>query len=274
VQTLNEDPIVIDAARQRLLSDTLTLANQLGATVFTLKGEDIADTLARFAAEYRVGHILLGKPHPRPWWQRIMRRKDIVSGLLGKTSGSTLILIDTRTGAPASAAEEIQEPVSRAPGPQPADRLKLSDFLRADQILIWDEPVSKSQVMQDLLKTLLRTHPGLDLEMLSQRLQERESQGSTFLNEGVALPHARIENLEKPLVALGLSHGGILDAYTENPIEVVFLLLSPKIENRSHLQLLAVAGRMMLNRTLRNQLRKERKPEEVFRKLREFENPE
>ncbi len=112
------------------------------------------------------------------------------------------------------------------------------------------------------------------MEFLLQRLQERESQGSTFLNEGVALPHARIEKLEKLLVALGLTHGGVLDAYTENPIEVVFLLFSPKEENRSHLQLLAVAGRMMLNRTLRNQLRREKVPEGVFECLLEFENPD
>ena len=40
---------------QRFISDTLTLAKQLGAMVFTYKGEDIADTILRFAKEYRVG---------------------------------------------------------------------------------------------------------------------------------------------------------------------------------------------------------------------------
>jgi mannitol/fructose-specific phosphotransferase system IIA component (Ntr-type) len=103
------------------------------------------------------------------------------------------------------------------------------------------------------------------------KLLEREKQGSTFLNEGVALPHARIEGLERPWVALGLSHAGILDAYTETPVEIVFLLLSPREENRSHLQLLAVAGRMMLNRTLRNQLLKARTPAEAMALLADSE---
>lgn len=273
VQTFNEEPTVIDATRQRMLSDTLTLANQLGATVFTLKGEDIADTLARFAAEYRVGHILLGRSHPRPWWKKLIRREDVVGGLLRRSSGSTLILVDTRGGALVAQAEGPHEASARGPGTPNAERPKLSEFLGADRILVWDEPVSKSQVMRDLLRTLSQAHPGLDAELMFHRLQERENQGSTFLNEGVALPHARIENLDRPLVALGLSHGGIWDAYTENPIEVVFLLLSPKDENRSHLQLLAVAGRMMLNRTLRNQLRKEREPLQAYRRLLDFESP-
>lgn len=274
VQTLDEEPTVIDATRQRLLADTLTLANQLGATVFTLKGDDVADTLSRFAKEYRVGHMVLGKPHPRPWWKKLGKGKEVVAKLLPNSEGVTVTLIDTRPG-PKSAApmEEIPESPEQTSSGKKTERLKLTDFLDAGQIIVWEEPISKDQAMRDLLKTFVKASPGLNLESLMQRLQEREKQGSTFLNEGVALPHARIENLEKPLVALGLSHGGVLDAYTENSIEVIFLLFSPKDENRSHLQLLAVAGRMMLNRTLRNQLRKEKDPRSVFDCLLEFENP-
>ena len=62
VQTPSEEATVIDAQTQRFLSDTLTLAKQLGAMVFTYKGEDIADTILRFAKEYRVGHIVIGSP--------------------------------------------------------------------------------------------------------------------------------------------------------------------------------------------------------------------
>jgi two-component system sensor histidine kinase KdpD len=70
VQTAKEDALTIDAAIQRQLSETLTLANQLGAIVFTFKGDDVPQTILRFAHEYRVGHIVIGKPHKPPWWQR------------------------------------------------------------------------------------------------------------------------------------------------------------------------------------------------------------
>lgn len=273
VQTLDRDPTVIDATRQRLLSETLTLANQLGATVFTLKGEDVADTLARFAAEYRVGHILLGKPHSKPWWRKLFSHGEVVEGLLRKNAGSTVILIDTRQGARSATLDEAPElPVQATPAAG-SGRLKLSDYLAPDQIEVWEDPVSKDQAMRGLVGALVRGRPGVDSAFLMQRLQAREAQGSTFLNEGVALPHAKIEGLDKPMVALGLSHGGVLDSFTDNPIEVIFLLLTPKDEIRSHLQLLAVVGRMMLNRTLRNRLRKEREPKGVYECLREFENP-
>ena len=59
------------------------------------------------------------------------------------------------------------------------------------------------------------------------KLREREKSGSTFLNEGVALPHARVERLDQPQIAVGLTHGGVMDSPAEAPIEVVFMLLTP-----------------------------------------------
>jgi len=270
VQTLEEEPTVIDAARQRHLADTLTLANQLGATVFTLKGNDVAEALARFAREYRVGHVLVGKPHVRPWWRR-WRSREVVASLLKKDGGFNLIVIDTRPAAGGKAAEEGPESPAHSTPALLAERQRLADHLRADQILIWNQPISKFQAMKELVATL-NGKTGQRPEDLLVKLQEREKEGSTFLNEGVALPHARIVGLEKPWVALGLSHAGILDAYTEAPVEIVFLLLSPREENRSHLQLLAVAGRMMLNRTVRNQLRKARTPAEAMALLVDSDN--
>ncbi|HKQ33170.1 MAG TPA: PTS sugar transporter subunit IIA, partial [Thermodesulfobacteriota bacterium] len=60
VQTSGEKPTVIDAETQRILSNTLTLAQQLGATVFTYRGDDVVKTILQFAKEYRVGHIVVG----------------------------------------------------------------------------------------------------------------------------------------------------------------------------------------------------------------------
>ena len=76
VQTPSEEPTIIDASTQRVLSSTLTLAKQLGAMVFTYKGEDVADTILRFAQEYRVGHIVMGYPGEIPFWKRTRRKEE------------------------------------------------------------------------------------------------------------------------------------------------------------------------------------------------------
>ena len=95
VQTPREEPTAIDAATQRQISDTLTLAKQLGAQVFPYKGEDIVETILRFAREYRVGHIIIGKPGPLPAWKRYLGRKTLVEQLILKARGVNIVVVDT-----------------------------------------------------------------------------------------------------------------------------------------------------------------------------------
>ena len=95
VQTPREEPTAIDAATQRQLSDTLTLAKQLGAQVFPYKGEDIVETILRFAREYRVGHIIIGKPGPLPAWKRWLGRKTLAERLILQAQGVHIVVVDT-----------------------------------------------------------------------------------------------------------------------------------------------------------------------------------
>ncbi len=44
------------------LTDAMNLAEELGAKVITLTGTDIADEILRFAREYNITHIVVGKP--------------------------------------------------------------------------------------------------------------------------------------------------------------------------------------------------------------------
>ena len=110
VQTPSEEATVIDARTQRLLSDTLTLAKQLGALVFTYKGEDIVDTILRFAKEYRVGHIIIGRPGSKPFFKKFGKNKDAVGDLIKNAVGITLIILDTREEGPRMAVDREAVP--------------------------------------------------------------------------------------------------------------------------------------------------------------------
>ena len=95
VQTPKEEPTVIDAATQRRLADSLTLAKQQGAQVFPYKGEDVVETILHFAREYRVGHIVIGKPGPLPAWKRWLGRKTLAEQLILKARGVNIVVVDT-----------------------------------------------------------------------------------------------------------------------------------------------------------------------------------
>jgi two-component system sensor histidine kinase KdpD len=69
VQTPREALHRIDAATQRQISNTLTLTQQLGGTPMPFKGADIVSTIAAFAKEYGITHIVMGRTR-RPWFRR------------------------------------------------------------------------------------------------------------------------------------------------------------------------------------------------------------
>ncbi|WP_338467284.1 PTS sugar transporter subunit IIA [Novosphingobium sp. ZN18A2] len=85
----------------------------------------------------------------------------------------------------------------------------------------------------------------LDRTEVSERIDEREKLGSTGFGRGVAIPHARIEGLSRPVaVFLKLEHPVDFDAADGMPVDCIFGLLSPEQAGAMHLQALAAISRM------------------------------
>src|SRR5262249_39240949 len=69
IQTPAEEVDRIDAAVQRQVGNALELAHKLGAVPQTFKGEDVVNTIAAFAKEYGITHVVMGRTQ-RPWYRR------------------------------------------------------------------------------------------------------------------------------------------------------------------------------------------------------------
>jgi two-component system sensor histidine kinase KdpD len=285
VQTPSEEATVIDAKVQRMLSDTLTLAKQLGAVVFTYKGENIVDTILRFAREYRVGHIVVGKSGPKPFWKKIGRNKAVVEDLIAAAKGVTVIVIDPSSNVAPNLARPREEQDERpgkadaegpeaGPPPPPVVCDLLSPWLSPRRIVLWETPAAKDQVLRTLAGTVGSENGVSDPEKLFADILTREEQGSTFFNDGVAFPHVRVEGLAAPVVALGLTRGGVSDVSTEKPIELVFLILSPAVTPALQVKLLGVTSRAAQSRRLLQTLRSAETPDEVLRAIVNWEIPD
>jgi two-component system sensor histidine kinase KdpD len=92
IQTPQEDLTKIDAATQRRVADTLTLATQLGAVIQQFKGPDVASTIATFAREYSITHIVLGRSR-RPWYRRWFGQ-SVLDRLLQALPGVDVVVMD------------------------------------------------------------------------------------------------------------------------------------------------------------------------------------
>jgi len=256
VQTPTESPTMIDVRTHRILSETLTLAKQLGAIVFTYKGGDIVQTLLQFAKEYRVGHIVIGSPRPRTFWDKVRRRANVAERLIREARNITVTVLDTR---PEEKAESRPSESQASPG-----ILRWPTLLAPERIIIWNKPVTKAVVLRRLVETL-SDREGLDpADRLYQAVLEREAQGSTFFNEGAAFPHVRMRGLGRSLVSLGITRFGVVDEATENPVEVVFLIVSPAESPEDQVKLLAMTSQLARNRLFRKSLHSCRTPDDVL----------
>jgi mannitol/fructose-specific phosphotransferase system IIA component (Ntr-type) len=104
-----------------------------------------------------------------------------------------------------------------------------------------------------------------------EAILDREQQGSTFFNEGVAFPHARIAGLKGSCVALGLTRSGVPDVKTDKPVECVFLIFSPAERPCEQLQILALASKIAQDRQLMESLRSASAPDEIHAAVRNWE---
>lgn len=104
---------------------------------------------------------------------------------------------------------------------------------------------SKAQIMAALGDCLAGVY-ALDRDHVHERLAEREALGSTGFGRGVAIPHARIVGLARPVAAfLRLKHPVEFASSDGMPVDCVFGLLSPDQAGAVHLQALAGISRLM-----------------------------
>ncbi|MDF8332982.1 PTS sugar transporter subunit IIA [Novosphingobium cyanobacteriorum] len=104
---------------------------------------------------------------------------------------------------------------------------------------------NKQQILAALGDTFA-TVTGIDPTHLLDRIEERERLGSTGFGRGVAIPHARIDGLTKPVAAfLRLEKPVDFDSADGMPVDCVFGLLSPEQAGATHLQALAAISRLM-----------------------------
>lgn len=264
VQTPKERPTAIDASTQRILSQTLSLAHQLGATVFTYKGDDVAKTILQFAREYRVGHIVIGSLGKKASFLKRLRGEiSIMERLVTEGRGITVVVLDTHTLPGGENAQDQGEQPDVLP--KKTGRISpMRGIIAHAPSLVWKKPIDKEEALDLLLSECIRDNPRI-LESAGAAIRERERQGGTYAGEEVALPHARLEGLSKPLVAFGLSRNGIHDSESGKTIRLMVLLLSPAESPEIHVEVLSQISRLVRDDAFRKSAFQAEKSDDLHR---------
>ena len=107
----------------------------------------------------------------------------------------------------------------------------------------------------DLLSARFAEVYELDHDTVRGRIEDRERLGSTGFGRGVAIPHARVEGLNRPVaVFLRLEAPVDFDSADGIPVDFVFGLLSPAAAGAAHLHALAAISRIMRDERMHDAL--------------------
>ena len=104
---------------------------------------------------------------------------------------------------------------------------------------------TKRQLLQELAKRAA-TLAGLDEKTVLDTLLERERLGSTGIGAGTAVPHGRLPNLARMFALFARLEKPIpFESVDDQPVDLVFLLLTPENAGADHLKALARISRLL-----------------------------
>ena len=123
--------------------------------------------------------------------------------------------------------------------------MSLIDLINEDVVRVPLEARTKPDAISELLDILMASGGVANRDHALDALLQRESQGSTGLESGIAVPHAKTEAVSKLLVAIGISPEGIdFDALDGKPSRLFFLMLAPPDQAGPHIEALAEIARL------------------------------
>jgi PTS system nitrogen regulatory IIA component len=149
--------------------------------------------------------------------------------------------------------------------------MQLAEILSPEAVRVFGTMTSKKRLFQELAG-IAATLTGLQASDLFDSLQERESLGPTGVGNGVALPHARVPDLDKVTgVFVRLEKPLAFDAVDRQPVDLVFALFAPEEAGVDHLKALALVSRKLRNSTVCTKLRANDDPATLYAVLIEGE---
>jgi diadenylate cyclase len=146
--------------------------------------------------------------------------------------------------------------------------MNLRDHLHQDRIFYLKQ-TGKVQAIRELVEQTCRRVPALEFEQTLQAVEDRESVVSSWVAPGIAIPHARLADLDDFIVSIGISRNGIeYESGDGQPVYLLVLILGDARRADQHILLLAEVARTFRSESIRQAIRSAPSGQEVFRILR------
>ncbi len=152
--------------------------------------------------------------------------------------------------------------------------MDLSKLIIPGAVRVVGQLTSKKRLFQELGEMAAAAYR-LNSSVAVDGLQERESLGPTGVGHGIALPHARLQELTSIVgVFIRLEKPLDYDSVDRQPVDLVFGLFAPKDSGVDHLKALALVSRTMRDANICAKLRVNNDPSKLYAILTENRTPQ
>jgi PTS system nitrogen regulatory IIA component len=146
--------------------------------------------------------------------------------------------------------------------------MRLSEHLRQDLVIHGLDATDRSATLRVISDTLLEADLVPEGNAVFEALREREEAHTTALGDGVAVPHAVLPDLAARLLVVvttqdPIPYGGADD----DPVDILFVLLSPPGKEGEHIKLLARICRLARHPGFLDSLRATSSREELYQAI-------
>ncbi|MEO1424409.1 MAG: PTS IIA-like nitrogen regulatory protein PtsN [Pseudomonadota bacterium] len=133
--------------------------------------------------------------------------------------------------------------------------MELTQIIRSDAVRARFRTSSKKKLLLDMAELAEEVYD-LRADPTFEAMQQRESLGPTGVGGGVAIPHARLPELDRIVGLFATLEKPVdFDAVDGRPVDLVFVLLAPEQAGAEHLRALARVSRTLRDRTVCEKLR-------------------
>jgi len=143
--------------------------------------------------------------------------------------------------------------------------MKISDILKKEHIIKELNSCDKKNVLDELSGFLEDEGEITSKENLLAALIEREKLGSTGIGENVAIPHAKISEIDNIITVFGRSKNGVeFESLDQKPVNFIFLVMAPENSTGQHLKVLARISRLFKNPSLRESVLNANEVDQIY----------
>lgn len=150
--------------------------------------------------------------------------------------------------------------------------MKICALLKASNVFLELKPGEKKNVLEEFVLALKKRGTISNEKRILKEVLKREEMGSTGLERGIAIPHALIDEVKEPFLALALIKKGLdFESADQKPTFVLLLLLGNRKNPGQQLKILAHVCRLVKETRFVERIKKAKSPHNVCQILEEEE---